>query len=165
MTLQNPKYFYNALLLGTFITIADLLSKDMVFAALGKTTVVNVTSFFNVVKVWNRGISFGMLNNLPNPQLILTALASLICIFLLVWLVKSTKLSVSLALGAIIGGAMGNVIDRLMHGYVADFLDFHIAGLHWPAFNLADSAITIGVLVLLNDEIFSKNKAAENNES
>ena len=82
---------------------------------------------------------------------VLVALALVITAILVVWLVKVNDKFKALALGLIIGGAVANVIDRIRFSAVADFLDFHVGALHWPAFNLADAAITIGVCFLLID--------------
>ena len=76
---------------------------------------------------------------------IITVITALITICLIIWLVKAQKPITKISLSLIIGGAIGNIIDRLEHGAVIDFLDVHAFGLHWPAFNVADSAITVGV--------------------
>ena len=108
-----------------------------------------VTPFFNLVTAWNPGISFGILQDLPNGQWVLTAVAMLIVAWLFVWLRKANQRSTALALGLIIGGAIGNIIDRIRFSAVFDYLDFHALGYHWPAFNLPDSFIFGGVLILL----------------
>jgi signal peptidase II len=118
--------------------------------------VIPVTSFFNLVLTWNNGISFGLFNNGSNLNaLILSLLAIAIVIFLIMWLRKSETKRVAIGLGLIIGGAIGNIIDRGLHGAVVDFLDFHINSYHWPAFNIADSCITIGAMILVFDSLFS----------
>jgi signal peptidase II len=118
--------------------------------------VIPVTSFFNLVLTWNNGISFGLFNNGSNLNaLILSLLAIVIVIFLIMWLRKSETKRVAIGLGLIIGGAIGNIIDRGLHGAVVDFLDFHINSYHWPAFNIADSCITIGAMILVFDSLFS----------
>ncbi len=113
---------------------------------------IEVTSFFNIVMVWNRGISFGLFGGQPAAMVwVLTGVSVVIVTVLGVWMRRTTRLWVAAALGAVIGGAVGNVIDRLYYGAVADFLDFHVGQWHWPAFNLADSAIVLGVAVLMVD--------------
>ena len=114
-----------------------------------------MTPFFNLVLAWNPGVSFGMFNS-GSPLAVwgLAAVALLIVVALLVWLTRVGHWLGAAAIGLIVGGAVGNVIDRLRFGAVADFLDFHVSGYHWPAFNVADSAITIGVLFLLYDALF-----------
>lgn len=114
---------------------------------------IEVTGFFSLVAVWNPGISFGMLSGYDQP-LILSGLSTVIILVLLVWLVRSQSGFISVAIGLVIGGAAGNVVDRLRFGKVFDFLDFHLSGLHWPAFNIADSAIFIGVVLLCIHSMF-----------
>ncbi|WP_366657085.1 signal peptidase II [Fodinicurvata sp. EGI_FJ10296] len=115
---------------------------------------IAVTGFFNLVTVWNMGVSFGMFSaGSPVVRWLLIAVAVGISVGMLVWLSRAGSRLVAAALGLIVGGAMGNVIDRILYGAVADFLDFHIWGYHWPAFNVADSAIMIGVALLLYDSI------------
>lgn len=128
--------------------------------------VIEVTSFLNFVMVWNRGVSFGMFNNVqvaPYQPLILITLSIVIVIGLLFWLRKASNCLQVGALGLIIGGAIGNVIDRAIYGAVADFFDFHIADKHWPAFNIADSAICVGVFLLVIDSFFDIRKKHEKN--
>jgi signal peptidase II len=117
--------------------------------------VITLSPFFNLVTVWNTGVSFGMFNNgSPAGAIALAGLAMAIVCALLVWLARADARPIALALGLVIGGALGNVIDRLRFGAVFDFLDFHAFGWHWPAFNVADSAITLGVILLVADSLF-----------
>ena len=99
-----------------------------------------------------------MMDGLENAKLIVSIIQSVIVVILFYLLYYNKKPHLSYAFGLIIGGAFGNLIDRLQNGAVADFLDFHIANNHWPAFNLADSAVFIGVIILLWDELFLKKK-------
>nr|CAD6438505.1 signal peptidase II [Rhizobium sp. Q54] len=111
---------------------------------------VEVLPVLNLVLVRNHGVSFGMLGGVvPWWGLILLSLA--IVAALVVWLWRSETWQASVALGLIIGGALGNVIDRARFQAVTDFLDFHLAGYHWPAFNLADVAVVCGVALLMFD--------------
>lgn len=111
---------------------------------------IKVLPFFNLVMVWNKGISFGLFNESSAwGAIILIALSLAITGLFVLWLVKSSAHLQNIALALVIGGALGNVIDRFRFGAVIDFLDFHIAGLHWPAFNVSDSCIVIGVLLLI----------------
>ena len=127
--------------------------------------VVPVTSFFNLVLGWNRGVSFGLFNNGSDFNVwILSGLALAVVTFLLVWLYREQARLVTVSLGLVIGGAMGNVIDRLRFGGVTDFLDFHLSGYHWPAFNLADTSIVIGAVILIADSLFA-GKEKPNNRS
>lgn len=124
---------------------------------------IEVTSFFNLVMGWNRGVSFGMFNhNSAINAWLFTGLALVIVAVLLVWLRKADRGLVGCAIGLIVGGALGNALDRLRFGAVADFLDFHVGGYHWPAFNVADSGITIGAALLLADALFSRAEKPKN---
>jgi len=146
------------LLAGGIILILDHLTKWLIRdVVLDGTRYIEITGFFNLVEAWNRGVSFGLFaSSSPWTPVLLSALAIAIAIVLLVWLRKAETLLLSIALGIVIGGAVGNVIDRILWGHVFDFLDFHIAGYHWPAFNVADSAITIGVALILIDGFIAK---------
>lgn len=118
-----------------------------------------MTSFFNLVMVWNHGISFGILNNGgAYNAIILSAFSILITFIFIIWLYKSNNKIQSSAFIFIISGALGNVIDRLRFGAVIDFLDFHVENWHWPAFNLADSFIFIGVALLMYYTTFIEPK-------
>ena len=119
--------------------------------------VITFNEYFNLVLIWNNGISFGLFNNDNKINaLVISLIAAVIIIFLIRLLSKSDTKKNSIGLGMIIGGAIGNVIDRNIHGAVMDFLDAHINAYHWPAFNVADSAITVGALILVVDSLFSQ---------
>ncbi len=110
----------------------------------------DILPFFNLVIVHNTGISFGMFAHMQAwVPLVLTLSTALIVVFLFIWLLYATEKPVIFALAFIIGGAIGNIIDRVRLGSVTDFLDFHWDIYHWPAFNIADSAIFIGVVLLV----------------
>ncbi|MBT4989442.1 MAG: signal peptidase II [Rickettsiales bacterium] len=155
ITKANICYYLASIIL---MVILDLASKYLVFNYLTSTATrqVEILPIFNFVMVWNRGISFGMLNNIPNAPLVLTIIAFLIVLFLLRWLLTTESKYIAISLTFIISGAFGNIIDRVINGAVADFLDFHIAGYHWPAFNLADSFVTIGAILLIFEDLFFK---------
>lgn len=119
---------------------------------------IEVFSFFNLVLVWNRGVSFGMLGGAALPPWLLAAVAGAVAIALGVWLMRAEGRWLALGLGLIIGGAVGNIVDRLRFGAVADFLDFHIGAYHWPAFNLADASITVGIALLLIDALLIRRE-------
>ena len=121
---------------------------------------LEVTGFFNLMLIYNRGVSFGLLDSeAALVPWLLSGLAVAIVIGLVVWLRHIEGRWPGVAVGLIVGGAVGNVVDRLRLGAVIDFLDLHWAGIHWPAFNLADSAITIGVALLLLDGLFGRQKS------
>jgi lipoprotein signal peptidase len=105
--------------------------------------------------VWNRGVTFGMFaGDEAWTQIALGAVALVIAAILLRWMARAETRGIALALGAIIGGAVGNVIDRVRFGAVADFLDAHAWGWHWYVFNIADAAIVLGVVTLVADALF-----------
>lgn len=159
--ITNKKLFTYSILFSIIICLLDLLTKELIFAILDKQefAYIKVTSFFNLVKVYNRGVSFGLFNDLIYGKIILIIIASIITLFLIYWLSKTEQPKIAFALSLVIGGALGNIIDRSIYGAVADFLDFHLFGIHWPAFNLADSSITIGAIILIFDEFFGTHKS------
>jgi signal peptidase II len=121
---------------------------------------IEVWPIVNIVLVWNRGVSFGLLNSASQwTPILLSAFAIAVTLILVVWLRRTESRLLAVAIGLVIGGALGNVADRLRHGAVADFLDLHIGGYHWPAFNVADASITVGVLLILIDGIFARRQA------
>lgn len=133
----------------------DQLSKWYLLSVIdmNNRATIEVTPFFNLAMVWNYGISFGMFSkhNQPVPLIILSLA---ICAILLHWMSKPNPAWMRAAIGLVIGGALGNVADRLRLGAVADFFDFHLLGYHWPAFNIADACIFIGVVLLCIDSMF-----------
>lgn len=142
--------------------IVDQATKAYFYALLVEEgrRAIEVLPFFNLVTVWNYGISFGLFNTgSPYTAYLLIAIALAIVAALGFWLKSATHPWIATALGLVMGGAIGNVVDRLRFGAVFDFLDFHALGWHWPAFNVADSAITVGVLMLLIDAL-SERKAS-----
>lgn len=117
--------------------------------------VVEVTDFFNLVLVWNPGVSFGLFQaDADYMPWVLTGVALLVAGLVGRWLWAAERWTQALALGLVIGGAVGNVADRARFGAVCDFLDFHFAGWHFWAFNVADAGISVGVALLLIDGLF-----------
>jgi signal peptidase II len=147
-------------LLALAILIMDQFTKWLALTSLDPYQFREVAPFFNLVLVWNRGVSFGMLNTLgDHGPWLLTLLAGGIGAFLIVWLLRETRPVTRLALWLVLAGAVGNAIDRVRFGAVVDFLDFHAFGYHWPAFNVADSAIVIGAgLILLDSLVLSQTR-------
>lgn len=137
--------------------VVDQLSKYYILhEVLGSWAVINISPVFNLVRAWNTGVSFSMFNNYGSlGAWLLSGMALLIVSFLLFWLKSEKNRLAQAALGLIIGGALGNVIDRIRLGAVFDFLDFHIGESHWPAFNAADSFICIGAGILILQSIFN----------
>lgn len=137
-----------------FAIILDQLTKYLILSKFswGGTGIQNteeVTSFFNIVLVWNRGVSFGMFANAVYAPYIFSILTIIIIIILLFMIKNSHSNFDVIGYSLIIGGAIGNLIDRIRFGAVIDFLDFHISHNHWPAFNLADSFICVGAVMII----------------
>ena len=139
------------LVLAAIVLILDQISKTWILASFRHMERQTVTSFFNLVLVFNPGASFSFLADAGGWQKwFFVVLALVISLWLVSMLRKHAhERLLPAALSLILGGALGNVIDRLRFDAVVDFLDFHVAGYHWPAFNVADSAITVGVALML----------------
>ena len=124
---------------------------------------VALTPFLDLVMVWNRGISYGLFQQDSQAgRWILIAVTLFALAALVLWLAATSARMTALAFGLVIGGAMSNMIDRLVHGAVADFFLFHIWGYEWYVFNLADAGIVAGVGWLLYDSLFNRHKSAAN---
>lgn len=145
------KNLFFGLLLAILVAVLDQISKHFVFIWLDSmnTNMYNIAPFFNFVKVYNTGVSFGMFSDSPYGRIWLSILViGIICFFLYMLVGSKTKLK-TLSIGLIVGGAIGNLVDRILWGAVSDFLDFYINSYHWPAFNLADTTVFIGVVILI----------------
>ena len=143
--------------LAAGVLALDQISKWLILDLFADTPrVIEILPFFNLLLVWNKGISFGLFGaaSVWGPW-ILAGLAVVISGFLARWMVHAESRFTALCLALIIGGALGNVIDRVLYGAVVDFLDVHVLGYHWPAFNVADSAITIGAAGLILESLFN----------
>jgi signal peptidase II len=118
-----------------------------------------ITSFFNLVRVHNYGAAFSFLSDAGGWQRwFLAVLSMVVSVFLVIWLIKLPRVKwiEGIAIAFILGGALGNLYDRVVFGYVIDFLDFHWSGSHFPAFNVADSGITMGAILLLFDMLIAR---------
>ena len=148
------------LIIAAVAFAVDQLSKNFIanlFAA--DAAVKSFGSYFNVVEAWNTGVSFSMLNNGGVwGTVLLSIFAIAVVVFLLSWLKNEPSKTVQVALGLIIGGALGNVADRIRFGAVYDFLDFHYRTWHWPAFNAADSFICIGAFLIILHSLLTRKK-------
>ena len=147
--------------LSLIILLADQFTKVLIVGnyALGDSTYV--TNFFNVVRAHNTGAAFSFLASAGGWQRWFFTGIGIVAAIFMVWMLKShpgQKLF-SFAISLILGGAIGNVIDRLWHGYVVDFLDFHWKTMHFPAFNVADAAISVGAVCLILDELLRVRRA------
>lgn len=158
--IANPSRSYTlfGVLIAAVVVVLDQATKwwilDVVMQPIPH--VVEVTPFFNLVLVWNYGVSFGTFaSGASYMPYVLSGIAAVITVSLVFWLRQAERRLVALAIGFIIGGAIGNVVDRLRFGAVADFLDFHIGSWHFWAFNVADSGISVGVALLLLDSLIA----------
>lgn len=154
-----------AITLVLAVVAGDLITKHLIQTALiGAGSRISVTSFFDLALGYNRGISFGLLKSESfYAPYILAAIAILIAAGVTVWLCRNESLFQKFGLAAVVGGAIGNAIDRLEDGVVTDFLDFYVGAYHWPTFNLADAAIACGVGALLIGSIRERSQTTPSN--
>ena len=155
------------LALAALTALLDQASKLWVLCYFGEAGcadhLVPITWFFDFVLTCNRGISFGLYNRPGEPAFgfwVFSVIAAIIVLALLIWLFRVSSTLLAAAIGLVIGGAVGNVIDRLRLGGVIDFLYFHVGAWDWPAFNLADSAICLGVAAMLLDSLLFRRAAS-----
>jgi len=141
------------------IVLADQLVKWVVLSQLRPGEPIAVTGFFNLVLVFNRGAAFSFLADAPGwqrPFFIAVALIAAAIVSWMLWRYPARRLLCA-GLALILGGALGNLWDRVAFGHVVDFLDFHAMGWHWPAFNIADSAISVGAGLLIAESFLRKD--------
>ena len=152
-----------ALPMAASIVLADVLTKEAVQARFAYGERMEVTGFFNLVFVLNSGAAFSFLAAAGGWQKpLLLAFGAIVSAAIAVWLVRSPmNRFAAFGFAAILGGGLGNVIDRARHGAVVDWLDFHVAGWHWPAFNVADIGITVGAAALIFDGLFVAPRKGE----
>ena len=152
----------SGLLIALILIIIDQASKFWLIDVMAARSdrPLEIAPIFDLVMVWNSGASFGLFaSDSPVVRWLFVVLSVAVSIGLGVWLKRSDRWWLALALGLVIGGALGNAIDRMAHGMVADFFSFHVAAFYWPAFNVADMAIVVGVGVLLYDSLFLGEKS------
>ncbi|MCX7913021.1 MAG: signal peptidase II [Thermodesulfovibrionales bacterium] len=133
------------IILALFTFLIDQLTKFVVKSHIGPFDTLKILPFFNIVYVENTGSAFGMLKSVGSLFFIAISVIVIIVVSLSLLKEKDSRLGYSL----ILGGAVGNLSDRVLYGYVIDFLEFHLAGYYWPIFNVADTALTIGIFLLL----------------
>jgi signal peptidase II len=147
---------FSYLWISLVVLLTDQVTKAVVVSRFSyDTTVPIIPGLFHLVRVENPGIAFGMLSNSSSPwaaaALILISTAAIVLLGTLLWRSRSCERLQSTSLALILGGAAGNLVDRIVRGKVVDFLDFYVGSYHWPAFNVADSAIVVGAGLVLLD--------------
>lgn len=157
--MRSPQRGASAMLpwlgLSLLILIADQFTKVLVLGYFRLGDSLRVNSFFNLVRVHNEGAAFSFLADASGWQRWFFTVVGVAAAIFIVWMLKSHpgQRLFAFAMACILAGAIGNVIDRLVHGYVVDFLQFHYASWYFPSFNVADSAITIGAASMILDEL------------
>lgn len=146
--------------IAAIVALIDQVTKVMVTRLFVFGESEPVTSFFNLVLVYNKGAAFSFLASQDGWQRYFFTAIGIAAALFMVYLLKkhAGQRLFCWAVALILGGAVGNVIDRVLYGHVIDFFDFHVAGWHWPAFNIADSAICIGAVLFVIDELRRVNK-------
>ncbi|HTH59334.1 MAG TPA: signal peptidase II [Paraburkholderia sp.] len=141
--------------IALIVILIDQLTKISIARIFSYGEGRQITSFFNLVLVYNRGAAFSFLAAAGGWQRWAFTGLGVVAALVICYLLRrhASQRMFCTALSLILGGALGNVLDRLLYGHVIDFLDFHVGGWHWPAFNVADSAITIGAVLLVIDEL------------
>ena len=157
------------LLIAILIVALDRFTKWLVAIRIPlHDSIIVIPGFFHLTHVQNRGAAFGLWSDSPSEwkvtMLIMFSLGALMVVVALLWKNSHAMSTTAAGLALILGGALGNLWDRLVMGRVVDFLDFSVSGYHWPAFNLADSAIVIGALLLVGEILFSKGAEAAEDE-
>jgi signal peptidase II len=150
------------LALSAAIVAADLATKAWVAQVFEPGDVVRVTGFFNLVLVYNTGAAFSFLAGAGGWQRWFFTAVSIVVSIVIVWMLRrhGEERLLSAALALVLGGALGNLYDRVTLGHVVDFVQLHAAGYYWPAFNVADSAISVGVALLVWDSVRGRNDEA-----
>jgi signal peptidase II len=146
-------------LISSAVIILDVITKRLILANVKPSDAIDILPFLRIVLVKNTGAAFGMFASLGNTFFIVVTLLAIF--FIILYLSKIPKGLEQLALSLILGGAIGNFIDRLTVGEVTDFIDFYIGTWHWPAFNVADSALTVGIMIFIFANLFCKCKDDE----
>jgi len=150
-------FLYLAIALS--ILVADLITKEIAFSMIinhGGT--IDFGTFLSFTRVYNKGISFGMFNNMHHGAYIISTVTMLSILLILYIMVKSKNHFCKTQFSMIIGGAVANLYDRITIGSVRDFIDFHVYEYHWPAFNVADASICIGAMLVIANDLLFGNK-------
>ena len=159
-TAKNSPRLLPWLAVAAVIVLADQLTKLWIVSLLRMGEAIRLNSFFNLVLAYNKGAAFSFLASAAGWQrYFFTAISLGAVVFILYFMRRHAGQRLfCFAFALILGGAIGNLIDRILYGQVTDFLDFHIGAWHWPAFNIADSAITIGAILFVLDEFRRVNR-------
>ncbi|HKW26244.1 MAG TPA: signal peptidase II [Terriglobales bacterium] len=165
MTSEHAMRKYH-FLIAALVVVFDRLAKWIVDKNIAlHESVAVVPGFFHLTHVENRGAAFGLFAESPSEWkiavLVLFSLVALVVVSALLWKNSHAMTTTGVGLALILGGALGNLWDRLVSGQVVDFLDFYVGSYHWPAFNLADSAIVVGALLLVTEILFSKSPSEQ----
>ncbi|MGQ3670984.1 signal peptidase II [Xanthobacter sp. TB0136] len=141
------------IILAVLTLILDQASKVWVLTAMQewRLDVYPVTPFFDLVVLWNYGISYGLFQQADAGRWVLVVISLVAALVFAIWLTRAHRRMEAIALGLLIGGALGNAIDRAIYGAVFDFISLHAYGFHWYVFNVADIAVVVGVILLLID--------------
>ena len=157
-TLFNNKYNLTLFFLFLTLVILDQVTKELVINFFNLYDSVALLPIINLTFVVNYGFAFGLLNNPSLNQLLVSLVILAIILYFLYLLIKTQDKVFQLTLTLILAGALGNFIDRIFRGFVIDFIDIYIGKYHWPAFNIADSCITVGFVVLMINILFLNKK-------
>jgi len=141
-----------ALLIASTVITLDQATKYLIVNSLGAYDSIEIFPFLHIVSVRNTGAAFGMFKSLGSNFFVMVSVAAIV--FLVYLIAKNTYNLFGLSL--ILGGAVGNLIDRLFHGKVVDFIDFSVGSFHWPSFNVADSALTVGIIIIFLTSLLKK---------
>jgi len=165
---EHRARFSTLIFLGfsALIALADQMIKWLVQQSMAYGQSVEITSFFNWVHVWNKGAAFSLFADGGGWQRYFFIAIAVVVSAVLVKLIRNShQRTEALALAMVLGGAFGNVIDRVFRGYVVDYLDFHWQSWHWPAFNLADIFIVLGVLIVLATSVRAETSGGNKAEN
>ena len=158
MRTQTQNRLIGFLLILVTLVLDQATKFHVILDLMNPPQTIPVTSFFNFILAWNTGVSFSLFNSYGDSgTYALLAVAGIISMIFLVWLWRSENRWLSAGLGMVIGGAIGNIIDRVRYGAVMDFLDFYYESYHWPAFNLADTFICVGVAFIFIESFLERN--------
>ena len=156
--LFNNKSNLNLLIFSIFLLIFDQVSKAMIVSQFDLYESISVAPFFNLTFVVNYGFAFGFLNSPSLNQIIVSVVILSVIIYFLYLLIKTQDRVFKICLVLILSGALGNFLDRIFRGYVVDFIDIYVFNYHWPAFNIADSCISVGFVILIFNILFLNKK-------